>query len=164
MDYNEGTNIPTNNLGNASTKISPQKIPAGTTVSESATASVTTYRSTFYIALPFDNKMTDEQIKALTSADIREMTGIVKKNGDPTSWSVTGKAQFIIFTQSGKNITEAKTQDNLPFTFTKVQNNGSDYTVSIEGAEGSAGVNYKVWVDTEGSDVTNTINIKWANQ
>lgn len=48
IDYKEGTNTPKNNLGNASTKISPSKIPAGTTVSNSTTATVTVYRNWFY--------------------------------------------------------------------------------------------------------------------
>lgn len=162
IDYKEGTNIPKNNLGNASTTIDPQKIPSGSTSSVSKTASVSTYRKVFYTAFTFSNKKSESDIMALTSDDIRKFTGSKSK---PTSWSHGSVAQFLIFVPKSdtKKITAAETSKGLPYTFSKLQKDGADYTVSINAANGSSAVDYVVWVDTEGSNVTDpTMKITWG--
>lgn len=68
VDYMASSTIPTDNFD---AQVPSVNIDAGTTNSNGVTLSVSSYRNVFYKALPFSGKMTDDQIKALTSSDIR---------------------------------------------------------------------------------------------
>ena len=167
VDYKASSTVPTDNFDQQVPSVS---IPAGTTSSKGVTLSVSSYRNVFYKAIPLANKLSEADIKALTSADIRAQgSGWTMNKNKPTSWSYTNKAQFIIMvpaSDSKPTITSAKTGDNLPFTFNKLKaaNGTDDYTVSINGYNDTAntGANYIVWVDNEGSDSSDTINITWG--
>ena len=138
------------------------------------TLSVSSYRNVFYKAIPFASKLTDAQIRSLTTNDFRDANSVINgwtmNKNKPTSWQYTNSAQFIVLVPEDsdkKNITSAKTSNNLPYTFTKMktQDGSADLKISINGygnANGT-GKNYIVWVDNEGSNSSDTITITWGN-
>ena len=167
IDYTASGTVPTDNFSNP---VSSVKIDAGTTASQSVQLSVSSYRNVFYKSIPFANKLTDEQIKALTSEDIRaQNSGWTANKNKPTSWQYSNAAQFIVMVPANdsKPKIESAYAGVLPFTFTKLKaaNGTDDFTISINGYNNTAntGTDYVVWVDNEGSNSSDTISITWAS-
>lgn len=158
IDYSASTNTIKNNLGDAAT-ITPSSIAAGTTATTSSvTASVSCYRKVFYKALPLENKLSEEEIIALVSSDIRGYTG---QKARPTSWAYTNSAQFLIFVPADQKALKEAKIGVLPITFTKLKYGANDYKVKVEGYNGYTSVDYVVWVATQGSDSSDTITLTW---
>jgi hypothetical protein len=67
---------------------------------------------------------------------------------------------------SKPNITSAETSKGLPYSFEKLKaaNGTDDFTISINGYGDTAGTgaDYVVWVDSEGSESSDTISITWG--
>lgn len=79
VDYTASTNVPTNNLGVASTTINPQTIAAGTTNTASSQATITVIRNWFY-------KVDTDGTGAIDSTLIR--SGVAGGNCETASSSV----------------------------------------------------------------------------
>ena len=160
VDYNRGTNTPKDNMGEDATSIT--KIASGTTAEKSVTLSVQSYRASFYKCYSASEKPTDEQLKTLTSNDIRN--GYTKTSEKPTSITYTDAAKFVIFVPKtdAQSITRAATPSGLPFTFKKLKNGEQDFTVGISNASGTSSAEYVAWIDEEGANSSDTIEITWG--